>query len=245
MNFPLRKQYARRESSSALPAHDSFRLNGQAPTPRYSLDATLNNTLGAWENIAERGFYLVHALTLEKFEDGDLSKMKAEDALKRWDVFSTSLIAVKKTPTGLNGLGEPGWGTQLACGVGLLLEVPPQNILGAFRKDVWFPTHAPTTNYEFSKRILSGKGKAGFRVKGGYNQILPPESLVHKGDPYNEVLVVGRPGTRVHFAQTGETKVVGIIYSQHSQMGNGFELANWNLIHKLQSRNPGLEVEVV
>ncbi|MDR0208684.1 MAG: hypothetical protein LBJ33_05905 [Pseudomonas putida] len=192
-----------------------------------------------------RGFYLVHALTLEKFENGSFSKMQAEDVLKQWDVFSTSLIAVKNTPKGFQGLGEPGWGTQLASGVGLVLGVPPQNILGTFRKDVWFPTHAPGVNYEFARRILRGKGKAGHRVKGGYNQILPPESLVHAGDPYNEVLIVGRPDTRVHFAKAGEIKVAGIIYSQYSQMGNGFELANWMLIHKLQNINPDLALEVV
>lgn len=224
----------------------NFRVNGSVPTPKFSLDPNVNRKLCTWENITKRGLWLVHAVTLEKFHFGDLSRMKAEDALRRWDVFSTSLITLKGSPcSGYSEKSKPGWGVQLAGGVGLLLEVPPQNILGAFRKDVWFPTHANTTSYELASRMFSGQGKCGYKLKGGYRQIATPEALVNSGDPYNEVLVVGRTGANAHFTHTGEVKVAGIVYSEHSKMGSDCWYSDWMLISRLRRLNPDLELTFV
>ncbi|WP_323114836.1 hypothetical protein [Pseudomonas guariconensis] len=216
-----------------------FRMNGRVPTPKFSLEPGVNRKLCAWENITARGLGLVHAVTLEKYNMGDFSRMRAADAFRHWDVFSTSLISVNGKPS---RKVKPGWGKQIAGGVGFLLEVPPQNILGAFRKDVWFPTHANATSYELASRIFSGEGKCGYKVKGGYKQIALPEALVNVGNPFNEVLVVGRPGVNVHFAQTEEVRVAGIVYSQHSLYASESWYDDWTLIIKLQRLNPDLEV---
>ncbi|MCL8308129.1 MULTISPECIES: hypothetical protein [Pseudomonas] len=246
MKFPLFKSAKRSGSRLLSPNFDEFKMRGRGASPRFSLDPHIDRTLRTWEDINEHGLYLVHAVNLQKYHWGDLSKMRAEDALKQWDVFSTSLIAVDKADLSWHPEADkPGWGTQLATGVGLLLEVPPQNILGAFKRDVWFPTHANDTRYEFAQRILSGEGKRGYQVKGGYNKVIPPVALLNSGDTYNEVLVVGRPGTSVHFTPTANVKVLGIVYSFYNAIGARQEREDWALIARLQRMNPDLKVKVI
>ncbi|MBF8756175.1 hypothetical protein [Pseudomonas guariconensis] len=246
MKLPIFKYLKRFGSRSVSPHADEFKVRRGVTSPRFSLDPHVDRTLYTWEDINERGLYLVHAVSLQKYHWGDLSKMPAEEALKNWDVFSTSLIAVDKANFSWHPeAGQPGWATQLATRVGLLLEVPPQNILGAFNRDVWFPTHANDTRYELAQRILSGEGKRGYKVKGGYQKIVPPTALLSSGGAYNEVLVVGRPGTCIHFSPTGNVKVLGIAYSFYNSRGTRHEREDWALISKLKRKNPGLKVEVV
>jgi hypothetical protein len=137
--------------------------------------------------------------------------------------------------------------------IGLMVEVPPENILGTFRGDVFFPTHETGEKNKFARSVLSGRsaykdGLLGRRVyiKGGYNRIETPEWVASKIYLYSEVLVVGRPGFKLHYAMTKPVKVLGIVHYQNCALSeNDLPWERAALLRRLCELNPTLPLIVV
>ena len=69
---------------------------------------------------------------------------------------------------------------------------------------------------------------------------MTPEELLKYKNVGNEVLVIGRPNTHVHFAQTRKINVKGVVIVNRNDSEKLRE--DFNLIRLLRVQNPGLEV---
>lgn len=218
--------------------------------PKYSYDKKVERTLRQWERLAERKRFLVHGVSLDKFENGPLSKYPAEEVFKGWDVFSTSLIDLKRIARNRHRDQTKGGDryTQLFGEVGLLLEVPAQNILGAFPQDVLFPTHFRSKGFAFADAIFNGTSKVGWiKMVDRYNKVLSPDEVAGKTLLHNEVLVVGKLNVKMYFPLTQAIKVVGILYAPRC-VGGGLRQMSFErmvLLSRLRQLNPGLDIFIV
>jgi hypothetical protein len=128
---------------------------------------------------------------------------------KTWDVISASLFDVSAVTV----LDELLPRKTLAFGeLGLVLDVPIQNILGTHHRDLAFPNHIGTEEDASAKggrrvtnpSALTGAIFSGVNLykkvvmPGGFNQIRTPEDLLVNTFKYNEVLLVGREGINIY-----------------------------------------------
>lgn len=238
----------------------------------YSRDPKIDKYLRTWEpdNLKKNGMVLVHTFNVAKFNHSDFNIRPAERVFEGWDVISTSLANLVDTCSlefdldhRLAITSKMRKNTE-KCNkkfyeMGLLLQVPPQNILGTHEHDVWFPNHigsdrnsAPRgtpknrkfleNGYKLADAIFSGKSKDGRHdVAGGYNKIVPAKDIINsKLDTYNEILVVGRPGVSMHFKPTGNIKVLGAFYDP-KRSPTSQELARVGTVFgTLKRNNPGI-----
>lgn len=186
---------------------------------------------------------LVHTIRDFAKQTPLLSK-NAESLFSTWDVISSSVI-------GAGTFHRTQW-----ADIGLILAVPPQNIIGTFRQDVWFPNHAgntpgqPKNTYALADSYFQGLNKKGQAIHAGtYAQLSTPEEIIkgtfsnHTGTGgYNEILVVGRSSVRTYegLGATERVKVCGIYYHQ-SLKGSNSDLRdrdkNIMIIKKLLANN--------
>lgn len=207
--------------------------------------------LNQWANRDENDLVLVHAL--RHFTGTQpLLINNANDVFKTWDVISTSLISIREVKrqykTSLRSRLRPMIGE-----VAFILDVPPQNIIGTFCSDGWFPNHAgregnsPTgrviNSYALFDSIRSGITQKGKVTKGGCNQVYDPKTLLGKtpDNYHNECLIVGRGGVNTYsgFPVTVDLRVKGIIYAPHHHLDRdiGNNDSGLFLAHKLLKKN--------
>ncbi len=221
-------------TASLLRRPPKFHMHGKAYTPKYSLDPKIEKQLATWEGLDDRDLFLTHVVTRERFFKSDLCCRRAEYVVEEWDVFSTT-VASYKDPTSVR------W----TEGVGLILEVPPQNIIGAFSRHVGVPLHERAHRYQLAHSVKSGISESGIPVKGGYRKIATPDKLLKRKVTDNEVLVVGRPHAHVHFAETRTIKVRGMVLANQQYLTKQDAIDNLELLRLLQVRNPHLAAEFI
>lgn len=163
--------------------------------------------LQSWAVLPER-HVLVHAFELH---ESPFCRQDAASLFNSWDVFSTSLVDlndIKKFTT------QSFRYTGMHHNIALVLEVPRQNILGTFPRDVWFMNHAGREGCQPQGRVIqpyglvecirSGRGVGDFRCDGGYQQLLTPADLmtqdkvIRSNFSHNEILIIGRPGLNLY-----------------------------------------------
>jgi hypothetical protein len=226
-------------------------------TPRFSFDEKIERDLTEWGQISNQGLCLVHALG-EHALNGELFKKRAQDVLRGWDVISTSLVtrsrAWRQAQVHVTGNVIPRqteYCNYMYANVGLILKVPPQNILGTHEYDVFFPTHAPAKHYEFASRVLARRTANGkYFNEDRFTKIVSPLELLKKtmegpSVGYNEILVVTRPNVRVHFSATQEVSVQGIVYSECSSLDDKNEERDRFMLELLCKLNPDLSIEYI
>ncbi|MBU9840119.1 hypothetical protein J1780_09145 [Rahnella aceris] len=164
-------------------------------------------TLQSWAVLPER-HVLVHTFELQ---ESPFCRQDAASLFNSWDVFSTSLVDlndIKKFTT------ESFRYTGMYHNIALVLDVPRQNILGTFPRDVWFMNHAGREGCNPQGRVLqpyglveciqSGRGVGDFRCEGGYQQLLTPAALMTQDKvirnqfTHNEILIIGRQGLNLY-----------------------------------------------
>jgi len=181
-----------------------------------------NEILEQWDfdEISQFGF-IFHGV---RDENSVLLTERADAVFSSWDIFSTSFIDVKYLLRSI-------------CPVGLILQVPKQNIIGTHPHDVWFPTHLGSAKdkKKYSSKAaktgsLSHALATGVDLKGRivndlpekYRRLMSPTNLAEMqwamGAPYNEVLVIGRSDVNVYsgLPATRKVKVVGIFSGSNS-----------------------------
>ncbi|WP_337157515.1 hypothetical protein [Pseudomonas putida] len=226
-------------------------------SPRFSFDEKIERDLTEWEHISRYGMCLVHALA-EHALQGELFKKRAQDVLRGWDVISTSLVTRSRIvrqaqvhATDNRSFRPVEHCNYMYANVGLILKVPPQNILGTHEYDVFFPTHAPAKHYEFASRVLARRTASGkFFKEDRFTKIESPIDILNKtlDGPcvgYNEILVVTRPNVRVHFSATQEVSVQGIVYSECASLDDKNAVRDEFMLERLCKLNPGLSVEYI
>ncbi len=245
---------SRAESLSAAMAKATYKPPPLTASPLYSFDEQVEHDLREWGRLSEYGLCLVHTLCLSGFRAGALSVAKAQDVFKTWDVISTSLVIrrrvwaqsfIRRNRAGFVQISSQP--TPMFHSVGFILDVPPENILGTFSRDVLFPTHASPEGYEFSDTVLHGF-EHNTMWAGGFRHIEPPFEILHHTrsqgpfSDYNEVLVVTRPCAKIHFSMTKEVKVTGILYSPSNRGADPAD--DITLLHALLALNPELDIEL-
>lgn len=168
------------------------------------------------------GCEIVHAILLET---STLMSNPAEKLFESWDVISTSLVDIgnitQRAKINKNIAsqykGERGFqldnGLYQWCKIGLVLDVPIQNILGTFDGDAWFPNNIGTEKGRvfdaslLSERIfnggqelpkINGQPRREKFIPGGFNQIKNSAELQRSPSKYNEILIIGRPGINIY-----------------------------------------------
>ena len=163
--------------------------------------------LQSWAVLPER-HVLVHTFELQ---ESPFCRQDAASLFNSWDVFSTSLVDlndIKKFTT------QSSRYTGMYHNIALVLDVPRQNILGTFPRDVAFMNHAGREGghpqgrlidpYELADCIRTGLGVGGVRCEGGYQQLLTPAALmtqdkaIRREYTHNEILIIGRPGLNLY-----------------------------------------------
>lgn len=142
--------------------------------------------------------YLIHMI---RSPDSALNKIHFEkpfeESVKNWDIFSTSLVSNEKTVT----IGY----------FGFILDVPFQNILSTNDIDVGSQHHIG-----FDENGVC-KGENAYKLADYINskinkEIESPDTILERtgnmdwfvekrytyGTVYNEIILVGRPGTSIH-----------------------------------------------
>lgn len=221
---------------------------GEAKMPRYSYNSKTERTLCQWAQLAvEQKKFLVYRVNLDTFETSPLSRYRAEDVLNDCDVFPTNLIDIKQISPrrhdarhmSIRKSHENTFGE-----VALVLEVPPQNILGVIRRGFsCTPIHfvndyqSPYGLFELDWIELLKK----------YRVLVTPDKILRSHKYYNEVLVVGRPSLEINALETVRVKVVGIICTrEHVSNGlKGRSATRMAILSRLRKINPSLSVTVV
>ncbi len=245
---------SRAESLSAGLAKAAFKPRSSCSSPLYSFDEQVERDLREWGRLSEYGLCLVHTLCLNRFQAGALSAGRAQDVFRSWDVISTSLVIrrrlwahsmMRRNRAGFVQISSQV--TPMCHSVGFILDVPPENILGTFSRDVLFPTHASADGYEFSDAVLNGF-EQNMMWAGGFRHIEPPFEILHhtRGhgvfSDYNEILVVTRPCAKIHFTMTKEVGVTGILYSPDNRGADATD--DIRLLHAMLALNPELQIEL-
>jgi hypothetical protein len=205
------------------------------------------------KNLTPHALMLIHTVrhVHTQANRSPLLNQDAESAFNSWDVISTSLIEYRSKYI------RSQW-----ANVGLLLAVPPQNIIGTFTEDVSFQNHAgikENNSFALAENYFNGipKNFAGKKGKERFNYIrehlLPNKSYAHITTPehliknrvhnkYNEVLVVGKSNVNIHagFPPTGHITVCGIYHL--TKFGNKADPDDEKLVGQLKILNPDLPV---
>lgn len=244
---------SRFEALSGKDSKAAFTFKPATAYPAYSFDKKVEKNLQKWGRISEMGLCLVHAVGEHALDDSELFQGRAQHVLSGWDVISTSLIGRRRPwaqvqirnrdPKIARLLRKP---PTMYANVALILQVPPENILGTFPTDVFFPTHEPAKDYRFASAVLGDRSTARPVLGGAYTQIESPRRIMERtgkempGTKYNEILVVTRPHVRVHFSETKNVEVKAIIYTQGSC---GLSPSEAEVLQRLRELNPDLPVE--
>ncbi|QJT78714.1 hypothetical protein [Kosakonia sp. MUSA4] len=209
---------------SNIPARDSL-------THGYKFSS---KHLTTWKTQSlPQGCRLIHAIL---FTESELYNKPAEKLFDTWDVISMSLVNIGEVKNQVNNMINKnkntkghswellGNGLYKFCSIGLVLDVPEQNILGTFDDDAWFPNRfddrygkglartSKLSSYIFSgEQFIEDTQKTGF-IEGGFNQIKPAYELSRDIYKYNEVLAIGKPGINIYtgFPATRSIKVTAI-----------------------------------
>lgn len=232
-------------------------------------EKTLRLNLEKWRSLGDR--VLVHTINDKYDRTSLLFRQNANDVLRQWDVLSTSLVDLKKCRKRLREAREERlytWetvrvDTGLWFELGLVLNVPPQNILGTHSHDVWFPnlagqkTGQKTNTYALADAILSGRGKSGGRShwpvteKHSYNRVETPNYILQRTmeGQHNEILVICKPNINTYsgFLPTEEITVKNIIVARKKITGHGFfslqdDAELKRRVNVLRKLNPGAKV---
>lgn len=200
-----------------------------------------------WKNLGPTRA-LVHAVQSRYRNSSPLFKFPAEDVIRTWDIISTSLIDTRLTM--INRWNNERY-TGLGDAVGLILDCPPQNILGTHPYDVSFPNHSQNLVKDF----LLGRSKSyeNELKHPHYNLLMSPDELLAKRrkyffcDPeYNEVLIVGKANVNIYkaYATTKRPTIRGILLFPDAANG----VASGKELHTAQALkvvNPNLPVYAV
>lgn len=149
--------------------------------------------------------------------------------------------------------------------MGLILAVPPQNIIGTFHDDVWFPNHVGNmpgqrrNSYELADHYFNGISKESHNpaIKDLLEKMMPnktyaeletPDTIIRrtKGDRHNEIIVVGKANVNI-YSGLPPTKNIQVCGIYHLFDGGGrHDKTKWKednkLIKQLLALNPGLPV---
>lgn len=189
--------------------------------------------------------FIVH--TIRDFqEESPLLTREAESLFSEWDVISTSLIKSGE-------YNKTQW-----ADVGLILAVPPQNIISTFQRDVGFKNHAGVqsgrvvNSYALADSYFRGEAKGGHKIPGGTYAVLDTPENILRTTPcgqHNEILIVGKSGVRIYedFPATQKIRVCGIYYHlcvdrSKRRQDEISHSKNLRLINALLSVNPTLPV---
>lgn len=196
---------------------------------------------------------LVHTIRSSVIGNTELLLKSAEEVMSKWDVISTSL-------TEINNLNNKRlqW-----ANIGLVLAVPPQNIIGTFPEDISFPNHAGNmpgqrrNSYELADSYFNGISKYHNKpeVRARLGKIMPnqtyaeletPENIIMRstGAKHNEIIVVGKENVNIFSGQepTKNIKVCGIYHYFNGGGRNAkkeFDEDN-KLLRKLEKLNPDI-----
>lgn len=207
-------------------------------SPPTAQALTLPPTLLAWQNLP-CNLALVHTVPSDPLYLRKFLRTPAEQIFKEWDVISTSLFHfrsdfVQRRREAFTHLTSPLDHHRITSTYhkwGFVLEVPPQNIIGAYECDIYFYNHLGTPNdlhYQsnlsalennglLSKNILGTLGHRRYNnrltEKPGFNDLKTPRQVLDSQWDYrkNEILVMGRPDVQYHSMASKEIKVTGIV----------------------------------
>lgn len=221
----------------------------------YRKTLLIPQTSPSRKNAHRDNLALIHTIRNIKDDNSPFFNGRAEDIIATWDIVSSSLIRMQSSC-----YDRSQW-----ADVGFILAAPPQNIIGTFHKDVWFPNHAGNqswenkNSYSLSDRYFLGINKSYNNAKvrkyiksampdQTYASMMSPERLISESDGvyHNEVLIVGKKdiNTYADFPPTDRVKVCGIYF--YYERGQNHKLPqyqqNRELIEKLKQHNPDLPV---
>ncbi|SFU11852.1 hypothetical protein SAMN05192562_105178 [Kosakonia arachidis] len=226
-------------------------------------EKSLHAKLSEWRNLKDTQV-LIHTINPAYENSSPLFLKDACSVFRQWDVLSSSLIDLDKIKhvrdkmENLRSWEELRRDTGIFFEIGFVLDFAPQNILGTFAEDVWFPNHAGINNrntYALTDAILSGKGKPGGRHAWpgenghSYNEINSPKYILNRSDlqRHNEILVVCKPFINIYpgLPPTEPLKIKKIIYAPKRVTGHPLfrsmeRKAKKRVINKLAALNPGV-----
>lgn len=221
---------------------------GETKMPRYSYNNKTEHTLCQWAQLAvEQKKFLVYRVNLDKFEGSPLSRCRAEDVLNECDVFPTNLIDIKQVSLrrhddrhmSIRKSHEHTFGE-----VALVLEVPPQNILGVIPRGFSCSPIYFFNDYQSPYRLTQ---LDWFKLLKKYRVLVTPDKILRNHKYHNEVLVVGRPSLEINALKTRRIKVVGIICTRE-HVSDGLKdgsATRMAILSRLCKINPSLSVTVV
>ncbi|MFP2504998.1 hypothetical protein [Buttiauxella gaviniae] len=227
------------------------RSNGKSGRPTISAPKSnplqLPPELQAWENLP-CNLSLVHTIWDRPAALLKFLQQPAAMIFRQWDIISTSLVkldqfaAVRRQ---CNAQLKPPLRHHRITGTyhkwGLVLDVPPQNIVGAFHADVAFRNHYGVPNGSDRISMLPAIERNGLlsqQILGtlptqhqhinrvtkapGFNQISTPQQILdaQTNGRQNEILVMGRPGVQYHNKASKEIKITGIVLFRPSNLSD-------------------------
>jgi hypothetical protein len=240
----------------------------KASLPQHLVKARNTQTLANWQNLQSTvpGACLVHSLRkIHQVCGTVLFNQPAQSVFSQWDLISTSLVNLfdikpftEASATGAyterkNGcIGE----------IGLILDVPAQNIYGTHSADVYVDndagvdhsadanTHKRHKNTDqLADHLKVGINHTKQKIAGEFSRFVTPTQLLNETKNYNEVLVIGRDAININFGekQTGAVKVKGILSARTKKFTDPdkeqrAQREHMEAIEKLQAANPGLKV---
>ncbi len=200
---------------------------------------------------------LVHTVQKVHQNDSPLLLNKAEDVIAGWDIISTSLTRLQSSMYDRNQWAD----------VGLILAVPPQNVIGTFHHDVWFLNHAGTVETKRYKKNSYALAQCYFKgiskfsrdpeMKRYLKKVMPdhtyayitdPDTLIAQSDgtTHNEVLIVGKKDVNIYenYPPTGRIKVCGLYFQHYVGQKKNIPAYrdNRELLEKLIALNPDLPI---
>lgn len=214
------------------------------------------NRAGAekWRHL-KKDRHIVHSLTIRGHgETSPLLYQNAENLFASWDIISASLITFRDMNKFKQRHVSKEWIRGGCFGdINFVLKVPPQNILGAFTKDIWFPNHAGVNKNTrevinpnaLTDAIFNGYGVRRQRLVSRYNNNIPsPSQLLSETKLYNEILLIGRSNINYHkgLPATNRIKVLGI-YIAPADKSISADYRKY--IPILKNNNPGVPVDYI
>ncbi|MBF8756176.1 hypothetical protein [Pseudomonas guariconensis] len=221
-----------------------------ANIPKYSYNSKIEHVLCQWEKLAvERKKFLVYWVSLDKFEGSLLSKRNAEDVFNECDVFPTSLIDIKRPLLKQHNYkvsNNESAGTTFGE-VALVLEVPPQNILGVLQLKGAGSVTFFANDHELYDPVNEYLRLGWIEMLKKARVLVSPDKVFGGHRYCNDVLVVGRPGLEINGVVTRRVKVAGLICARE-YVSNGLKDgggARMLILSRLRKYNPTLNVTVV
>lgn len=235
--------------SSIAIAYGAYKIIGSFFDSNPAAPFSDTTHLGQWKNLGEHR-KLIHAVQSCYLDSSPLFRHPAEEVIRTWDIISTSLVDSRYVTTAKTSVDRY---TGLGDSVGLILEVPPQNILGTHPHDVSFPNHAKKWNLVDYFLTGTSKNDENPLEYPHYNRILTPDDLLSKRKKgllsyifpadYNEVLVAAKEHIRTYegYPATSLLKVKGIVLIPEDSMGAATD-EELEIAKQLKNVNPALPV---